>query len=220
VRYLLDQARVNAAWLPVPKPSQVRKAIIKKTRRQLHAGLKQVDQLTETELRYAQTLLESWPADQLIATLLRQAAPEMPRDPIEVASLSAREPVRERPSRRYSDRPGDRSGRGPRRGRFDEPRGRRRRDDSRDRDYRAGPQEGYVRFFINWGGRNGANPSRILSHVCRRGNVSSREVGAIRVGPFSSTFELTEQVAYDFEQQVRAPDERDPNVYIRRWRED
>jgi len=71
-------------------------------------------------------------------------------------------------------------------------------------------------FEINWGKQKGATASRILSHLCRRGNLSSAEVGAIRIGPSSSTFEIATAGADAFEKICRRPDDRDPSVRIRR----
>jgi ATP-dependent RNA helicase DeaD len=71
-------------------------------------------------------------------------------------------------------------------------------------------------FEINWGKEKGATASRILSHLCRRGNLSSAEVGAIRIGPSSSTFEIAADGADAFEKVSRRPDDRDPSVRIRR----
>jgi ATP-dependent RNA helicase DeaD len=71
-------------------------------------------------------------------------------------------------------------------------------------------------FEINWGTSKGASASRILSHLCRRGNISSSEVGAIRLGPAFSTFEITRASSEGFEKAARRPDGRDPNLNIRR----
>jgi ATP-dependent RNA helicase DeaD len=75
---------------------------------------------------------------------------------------------------------------------------------------------GYQAFEINWGRNKGATASRILSHICRRGNLKSADVGAIRLGPSSGTFEVAAAAAEAFERACRRPDERDPSVKIRR----
>jgi ATP-dependent RNA helicase DeaD len=53
--------------------------------------------------------------------------------------------------------------------------------------------------------------------VCRRGEVTSDSVGAIRVAPKSSTVEISSSVAQRFEQAVARPDKRNPRAKIRRW---
>lgn len=74
----------------------------------------------------------------------------------------------------------------------------------------------YVRFSINWGHRKGATPSRLLSHLCRRGEIDSAMVGAIEIGPGSATFEVADHAAGGFEERVREPDEREPRLRISR----
>lgn len=74
----------------------------------------------------------------------------------------------------------------------------------------------FVRFSINWGHRKGATPSRLLSHLCRRGEIDSGMVGSIEIGPGSATFEVADHVAGNFEQRVREPDRRDPGLRIAR----
>jgi ATP-dependent RNA helicase DeaD len=80
----------------------------------------------------------------------------------------------------------------------------------------ARPNQGFVQFSMNWGERDGATPSRILSHVCRRGEIKSRIVGSIQVGPRNSTFEIAGTAATRFEKLTRKPDARDPRVKIDR----
>ncbi|MCC7398198.1 MAG: DEAD/DEAH box helicase [Planctomycetes bacterium] len=72
----------------------------------------------------------------------------------------------------------------------------------------------WVRFRINWGVRDGADPRRILAHVCRRGDVDNRAVGNISLGANSSTFEIHREVAEGFRQRAFRPDRRDPHLFI------
>ncbi len=85
---------------------------------------------------------------------------------------------------------------------------------------RSGPRGGatvrFTPFLVSWGAKHGANPSRCMSHVCRRGGVSRREVGAIRVDVDSTVVEISEDAAQRFEAAVREPDARDPHVTITR----
>ena len=78
------------------------------------------------------------------------------------------------------------------------------------------PEQGFVRFRINWGARGGANPRRILAHVCRRGGVDNRQVGSISMNTTWSTFEVAQQVADDFARRVQRRDKRDPHLVIHR----
>lgn len=73
-----------------------------------------------------------------------------------------------------------------------------------------------VRFRINWGARDGADPRRILAHVCRRGEIEGKLVGAIEVLPQATSFVVDAAVATAFAQRVRRPDRRDPHLVITR----
>ncbi len=78
------------------------------------------------------------------------------------------------------------------------------------------PNAGYVRFRLNWGEKGGAAPNRILGHVCRRGKIQGHRIGAIDIGYEDSTFDVSDEVASQFEQLVQKPDSRDPKIRITR----
>jgi ATP-dependent RNA helicase DeaD len=210
VTRLLASAKIEADWQPVPTPSKVRKAITKRTRKELHARLDAEGGPAEKTLEYAKQLLEGGrdPAT-VIATLLELAEPRLPCEPKQVKELAVG-PERERSAgpraaeRGAGPRPSER-GTGPRtseRGTGPRP---------------AQSERGeYVRFFVNWGLRGGVTPGRLLSHLCRRGGIGSEQVGAIEVGPASSTFEVAQDAAAEFEVRAREPDDRDPGVRITR----
>lgn len=77
----------------------------------------------------------------------------------------------------------------------------------------------FVPFHISWGEKHGANPSRLLALVCRRGQVQGKSVGAIRIGEFRSVFEIAADVAEEFARAAGRVDKRNPAVKIRRWTE-
>ncbi|HLT39653.1 MAG TPA: DEAD/DEAH box helicase [Enhygromyxa sp.] len=194
VRMLLHEAKVEAHWAQVPSPSQVRKSIAKRLRRELHARLTdgahegpELEPISEPELDYAGKLLAEHDPQRLVATLLAMAAPQLPREPM-----------------------------GPEPAPFDEPRARRDRGERvRGRDH--GHEHGaFVRFEINWGEHGGATPGRLLAHVCRRGGITSRSIGPVKIGRRSSQFEVAQDVADSFASNVVAPDSRDPKLHIRR----
>ena len=74
-----------------------------------------------------------------------------------------------------------------------------------------------TRFHINWGSNAGANPKRLLAHVCRRGGLEGHQIGKIRLQPHFSTFDIAPAIAEEFEARVRGRDRRDPHLRIRRW---
>ena len=57
----------------------------------------------------------------------------------------------------------------------------------------------------------------VLALVCRRGNVRSQGIGAIRVGEYETLVEVAEQLAPAFARAASEPDERNPKVRIRPW---
>lgn len=78
------------------------------------------------------------------------------------------------------------------------------------------PEAGFTRFRINWGPRDGANPRRIMAHICRRGNVPSNLIGSISMDGNSTTFEVANSVADEFARRVQQRDRRDPHLIIHR----
>ena len=75
----------------------------------------------------------------------------------------------------------------------------------------------YTTFRITMGEKRGADPRRILAIVCRRGGVTRTEVGAIRLGPEWSTFEVKSENADAFFERAGKPDAQDPRVRIDRF---
>lgn len=82
---------------------------------------------------------------------------------------------------------------------------------------RQRPQGDFVTYQVSWGAHAGADTRRLLAMVCRRGDVSSDAVGAIRVAPKSSTVEISSNAAQQFERAVIRPDKRNPRAQFRRW---
>lgn len=82
---------------------------------------------------------------------------------------------------------------------------------------KRGSAEGFITYQISWGEAGGADPSRILAMVCRRGEITKADVGAIRVQLKSSSIEIASELAARFEEAVARPDDRPPNAKFRRW---
>lgn len=77
----------------------------------------------------------------------------------------------------------------------------------------------YAAFQVTWGTQQGADPRRMLALVCRRGNVSSSSIGAIRISDHGSIVEVRKQDMQSFEKSASQPDARDPRIKIRPWLE-
>jgi len=73
-----------------------------------------------------------------------------------------------------------------------------------------------VLFRVNLGARDNADPRWVLPLVCRRGGVTRRDVGAIRIGPQETTFEIAGRAARDFAEASAESDPRAPHVRITR----
>jgi ATP-dependent RNA helicase DeaD len=73
-----------------------------------------------------------------------------------------------------------------------------------------------VLFQVNLGQSQKAEPGWLLPLICRRGGITRREVGAIRVGPQASEFEIAGEAAADFALAAGEPDPRAPHVRIQR----
>jgi ATP-dependent RNA helicase DeaD len=73
---------------------------------------------------------------------------------------------------------------------------------------------GWVPFRVTWGEAHGADPRRLVAMLCRRGQIKSQEIGAIRVAPTSSVVEVAASVAARFAAATRKPDSRDRRVVV------
>jgi ATP-dependent RNA helicase DeaD len=73
-----------------------------------------------------------------------------------------------------------------------------------------------VTFRVNIGAKHNADPRWLLPLICRRGAVTRREVGAIRIGPQETLFQIAGDAAHDFELAARERDPRALHVTIGR----
>jgi len=176
VQRLLQQARVEAEWSPIPEPKKIKKTLRKRMRRGFRASL-EAHNASETELAYAASLLQENDPSALVACLLEMAQPKLPREPLDVAPPRERKPQRER-----------------------------RTDD--------------VRYFVSWGRNDGATIPRLVAHLCRRSGIEGASIGAVSVGPSSSSVYIAADVANEFEAKVARPDRNDPDIRIQRFRGD
>jgi len=79
------------------------------------------------------------------------------------------------------------------------------------------PRPGFedtVWFRINAGRNNNADPRWLLPYLCRRGHLTKREIGAIRIFDRETRFEIPRAAANRFVQSLRKTDDGDPDVAI------
>ncbi|MEM7201579.1 MAG: DEAD/DEAH box helicase [Planctomycetota bacterium] len=195
VRRRAHEAGIELEWRDIPGAATVRKRLRKSQRRRLHAALEDAAP-SESLLDDARALLEERDPAQVVASLLGELKPRLPRAPFEVEAIAPRSEGGHRGSPRARS--------GPNR---DAPRG-------GPRGAAKSIEAGYVRFSLNWGARSGANPRRILAVACRRGKISSGDVGAIRVTYHAATVEVKREAARAFEAAARRPDRREPWLRI------
>ena len=70
-------------------------------------------------------------------------------------------------------------------------------------------------FHVTWGSKTGANPQRLLAHVCRSGGVDGSRVGAMKIHDFFSVVDIASGSADSFGDAVSSPDKDNPKVHIR-----
>src|SRR5579871_1532024 len=73
-----------------------------------------------------------------------------------------------------------------------------------------------VLFRVNIGAKDNADPRWMLPLICRRGGVTRRDVGAIRIGPRETTFEISGRAALEFADAAAESDPRAPHVVVER----
>jgi ATP-dependent RNA helicase DeaD len=73
-----------------------------------------------------------------------------------------------------------------------------------------------VLFEVNLGAKDGAQANWILPLVCKRGAITRREVGAIRIARDRTFVEVARRAADEFAANASERDPRAPNVKIER----
>ncbi|WP_186419377.1 DEAD/DEAH box helicase [Bosea sp. CS1GBMeth4] len=76
----------------------------------------------------------------------------------------------------------------------------------RERGERSGPRGETVWFRLSTGRKDGADPRKLLPMLCRRGQITRDEVGAIRIFDRETKVEIDADVAERFAELTRVPD--------------
>ncbi len=235
VRRFLSEAGVQAQWLPVPKPEKISKMLAKRARKATWAALDKAPEPSAERVSEAERLLEGKEPAQVLAAMLELHRPRGGPQPRELGTAPVESEARgnyrgqERNNGRNQGRgnykgAGSHQGAGYQRSGYQGGgyQGGKGRPDHRQSDHRQSGGQDRARFsdntsfHINWGFAAGATPKRILAHICRRGGIEGREVGAIRLQAHDATFEVGANVAQSFENAVRGRDSRDPHLRIQR----
>ncbi|WP_456077538.1 DEAD/DEAH box helicase [Dongia rigui] len=170
---LLALANIKAIWQDPPKAEEIR---ARDQERMLdEAFLK--EETTPEDQTLAKTLLESRSAEDIAAALIRLYRVRLP----------APEDLFDAPD--FTDRRferGDREGREP----FERPE-------------RAPREIGPVSWFrLDVGRENNADPKWLIPLICRRGHITKREIGFIKIFDRETKFEIIAEVAERFQAAI------------------
>ncbi|MGJ0509317.1 MAG: DEAD/DEAH box helicase [Methylocystis sp.] len=176
---LLAEAGVHAQWSGPPTAEEIHELDQK---RMLQDPL-MTEAPSEEDIRMASLLLAERTPEQLGAALVRLYRSRLPaieqvEDPGEAPQRrEMRHPGRDAPTR---EAPGKRS-------------------------HAAGPPGETAWFRLNIGRKKNADPKWLLPMLCRRGNVTRQDIGAIRIFDFETKVEIAEAVAADFAANMARP---------------
>jgi ATP-dependent RNA helicase DeaD len=176
---MLRGAKINAEWLPVPGPDDIRR----NDHERLLAALMEVPvEIDDEDRALAERLLAERSPQDIAAALVRMHRSKMPA----VEELL------------------DNSGPAPR----------------TDRGMKDAARDGFddtVWFRMDVGRRLNADPRWLLPLICRRGHVTKAEIGAIKIGPEETSFEIPRALADRFIDALRRTEgeDRSPEGGIR-----
>ena len=172
---MLRGARIEAEWMDAPTAADVRK---RDQERLMEKLLTPVEHEAE-DIELAQRLMAERTAEDIAASLVQahRALMPPPEDLID-----------------NGPRGRDTAGRPERGERFERP-------ERGGGDQREGFEDS-VWFRLNIGRHQNADPRWILPLLCRRGHVSKNEIGAIRIGPKETMFNIPRAIADRFAEAV------------------
>jgi ATP-dependent RNA helicase DeaD len=233
VERTLASAHIQAKWMPPPSADD----ILARDQTLLATEISSFTaELSEDDRQVARALLESQPAEDLVAALvrLRREARPAPEELTPPPSMRPRQRAPERPHDRRNDRPAPQRNDRPR----DQP--------SRDQPIREHapvrehvPREPFVPaervprahpaphdrpgttdaqpvvwFTINIGRSKNADPKWLIPLLCRRGGITKRDIGKIQIFARETRVAISPGVSDRFAESIRQPDPKDKNIHI------
>ena len=171
---LLASAQVTAAWSGAPMAEEIR---ARDQQRLLESPILQ-DAPSDEDLALGRKLLAGSPPEVIAAALVRLYRSGLP-DPEEVFD-----------DRRSSEGPPPREGR-------------------EERDRSPGPHRvlepgAGVWFRMPVGRENNADPKWLIPLICRRGHVTKKDIGSIRIFPRETKFEIAPEAEARFREALRS----------------
>ena len=180
---MLGRARVNAVWGNAPSAEEIRKI----DHERLLANPLLTEGASEDELAMADELLARADVRQVAAAFVKMyrsglPAPEEIEEDVPFQPRGDR-PQKDRGPRDHKDKP---------RREFDDgaPRERGPRPERGPREPRPNDMQGGVWFRVNVGRERKADPKWLLPEICRQGEVTKKEIGAIRVFDTETLFQV------------------------------
>jgi len=180
---LLASANINAAWSGPPTAAEIRAL----DQERLLADPILTETATEEDLALGRTLIAGSTPEEIAAALIRLYRSRLPvaQDLSDVTPISERREEQRPDSRGYKNAD---------------------RDLPPVREKHSRP-ENTTWFSINVGRQGNADPKWILPLICRLGNVTKQDIGAIRIFDTETKFELAEENAEAFNASIRASGE-------------
>ncbi|MFO0613786.1 MAG: DEAD/DEAH box helicase [Polyangiaceae bacterium] len=213
---VLERAKVKWSLANVPARAAIEAIEDERFIEQVRALASREEAIHPRVERLARRIEAELPTQRALSVLIEKHGPigeAAPREVTPIVPPAPRSRPRAVPPR--ADRAEPRGSRGEPRPDRGEPRPDRGEPRPDRGEPRAPKGEGdFVPFRVTWGAKHGADSRRLLAMVCRRGDVQSRSIGSIRVGPIASTVEVERAVAQQFAAAAGRPDPRDPRVRI------
>ena len=170
---LLALANIKAIWQDPPKAEEIR---ARDQERMLDEPFLK-EETTPEDLTLAKTLLESRSAEDIAAALIRLYRVRLPapEDLFDAPDFTDRR--FDRPDRDHAGRP--------------------------ERPERAPRESGPVAWFrLDVGRDNNADPKWLIPLICRRGHITKREIGFIKILDRETKFEIAAEVAERFQAAI------------------
>ncbi len=225
---MLGRARVNAVWGNAPSADEIRKI----DHERLLASPLLTEGASEDELVLADELLAHSDPRQVAAAFVKMYRAGLPA-PEDIEEDVPFQPRGEKPQREHKHReprehsPRERTPRDFDKGAHPRAAGPREHKDHKPRDYsprpdhgpreergsksfdkgappRAGGMEDGVWFRLNVGRERKADPKWLLPEICRQGEVTKKEIGAIRVFETETLFQVAPGAVEKFSELVTA----------------
>jgi ATP-dependent RNA helicase DeaD len=187
---MLRGANVAATWMPAPSAED----ILARDGANLVAEIgEMVAANTDDDREIARTLLAQQPAEELVAAIVRLRREARPA-PEELTVPPSLRPKPPQPPRRphapvREARHGD------------------------VREARQGDHQG-VWFTINVGRSKNADPKWLVPLLCRRGQITKRDIGKIQIFARNTRVEISAAVSERFAEAAGQPDPKDRNIQI------